>query len=598
MGFHYLLPCFRNTQNRIILNIWEMIEISVKRQARVRGLSLVVSSHGLFRKHRTSHRDLDDTIHASFPLDEASILLRIKLRKTKTTIEIKKPGNVVVMHCGRCSQLVVVFERPESGNKDIIKTCSCEDSSLRCEHGGFVKVAVASIVHGVEDLKIDMSCETADRLLNIINGTIRRREDLDLIIRNISILLEHGSRKAVEAVVQYMEVLDSNRLLLYFPGRADLWSKATPREHMDRFWRTRLEYNEGRIDPEAYKKITREFVELDQKYNIIEELERQMNLINEIRKIHRVTDVNSSRRRKIREYKLSSALYFYPKTKPVEPTMSPFNPGCIISGILMSKIGIFSSSTFPLSVPLETNRGATKVIYKKGDDLTKDLFVLETVRYISGMMDLDLATYGVLILSRNEGMIEVIDGTSFTDIGTAAELKRHIKGGMGGEEREKMFIDSFCGYLVICYMMGVGDRNPGNMLVTKLGNFLHIDFSYIFGKDPKFFAPRVTVPGPICDYLREDELIYSRFISRSVEIFLSIRDRYPKVFLFWSVLVQSGMFRLDLDEVIRFTGERLCLRDADCDAADRFRSEIASSIGSYRMMLVHAINRVGDLLRR
>ena len=47
------------------------------------------------------------------------------------------------------------------------------------------------------------------------------------------------------------------------------------------------------------------------------------------------------------------------------------------------------------------------------------------------------------------------------------------------------FIQTCVSSCVLYYVLGVGDRHLENILVTKTGKLLHIDFSYILGDDPK-----------------------------------------------------------------------------------------------------------------
>ncbi len=43
------------------------------------------------------------------------------------------------------------------------------------------------------------------------------------------------------------------------------------------------------------------------------------------------------------------------------------------------------------------------------------------------------------------------------------------------------FLRSSVGYLIGTYVLGIGDRHSGNIMVQKNGKFFHIDFGHFLG---------------------------------------------------------------------------------------------------------------------
>jgi phosphatidylinositol kinase/protein kinase (PI-3 family) len=144
-------------------------------------------------------------------------------------------------------------------------------------------------------------------------------------------------------------------------------------------------------------------------------------------------------------------------------------------------------------------------IYKIGDDLRQDMFVLQLINIMNQLwlnedLDLNVLTFTCLQTGNRRGFIEMITN--------AETLKEIQKGAVVNAFRKSCindwlhthnpsmfnfklavqnFTKSCAAYSVATYILGIGDRHNDNIMVKYTGHMFHIDFGKYLG-DAQTFA--------------------------------------------------------------------------------------------------------------
>jgi len=144
-------------------------------------------------------------------------------------------------------------------------------------------------------------------------------------------------------------------------------------------------------------------------------------------------------------------------------------------------------------------------IYKIGDDLRQDMFVLQMINVMNQLWIMDDHDLSVLTFT----CLQTGDRCGFIEMVTNAETLKEIQKGEVMKAFKKSYINdwlrthnpnqnnfkkavtnftkSCAAYSVATYILGIGDRHNDNIMVKYTGHMFHIDFGKYLG-DAQTFA--------------------------------------------------------------------------------------------------------------
>lgn len=226
-----------------------------------------------------------------------------------------------------------------------------------------------------------------------------------------------------------------------------------------------------------------------------------------------------------------------------------------ISAIVPERSNLFKSTAFTVllvflrqSVSLD-QKLSLPLIFKRGDDLRRDSACLRVFRVIwdiwreEGGLELfpKKLLYGVTPLSKEFGIVEFIESVPLSRIILSENsadpgewaISEYLKE-LPDPAAVSNFLPSCVGFSLLTYLLGIGDRHLDNLLLTPSGQLLHIDFSFVFGSDPKPFPPpikitREMVRGFGCDDSEGDDGKWNEFKGLCFTALTLLRQKSPLI---------------------------------------------------------------------
>jgi len=186
-----------------------------------------------------------------------------------------------------------------------------------------------------------------------------------------------------------------------------------------------------------------------------------------------------------------------------EPAVIPLDQRMITRGLKIENCKYFDSKKLPLFLAFENEDklgNPILVIFKSGDDLRQDVLTLQIIRLMDKLwkregLDLKMNPYGCIATGNEIGFIQVVINSD-----TTANINKQYGGAKAVmnkdtltkwirsnhqtdtefEKARKMFLLSCAGYCVATYVLGIGDRQNDNIMLTRTGQLFRMNFISYF----------------------------------------------------------------------------------------------------------------------
>jgi len=105
-------------------------------------------------------------------------------------------------------------------------------------------------------------------------------------------------------------------------------------------------------------------------------------------------------------------------------------------------------------------------------------------------LDFKFTPFKVLAASPDDGILEFVPSDTITVAQNKnnGNLHAYLTSLDSNQEKQKAILDTYlwscAGYAVATYLLAIGDRHLENLMVKPNGQFFHLDFGFILGRNP------------------------------------------------------------------------------------------------------------------
>jgi len=278
-----------------------------------------------------------------------------------------------------------------------------------------------------------------------------------------------------------------------------------------------------------------------------EDIEKMIDEINSQKEY--VIGKNTEEQKSINKTKLKELK----KRKLDEPITNPLHVNQEI--VKLVDFNEKQSKSRPIKLEFLTKKVKMIDIMHKTEDVRIDQIIMNVIKLMGYILskelgiDLNLVTYNILSLDKDKGIIEMVkNAKTIYEISYRGRketisnyiLRKNSKKTVNTVR--KQYLTSMAISCVISYVLGLGDRHLDNIMITNDGRMFHIDFGYLFGREPNPLLPNnkikittdmIDTIGGITDknYRRFTQLVSAIYncLRKNMNIFLNMLLLLPEL---------------------------------------------------------------------
>ncbi|KAH9129090.1 hypothetical protein AeMF1_000830 [Aphanomyces euteiches] len=272
----------------------------------------------------------------------------------------------------------------------------------------------------------------------------------------------------------------------------------------------------------------------------------------------------------------------------------PIDPRIEVGKLIVAKCYVMNSAKSPLWLEFENaeaGQQSTAVIFKSGEDLRQEMLILQLLRVIDDMWREDgknfaLEPYRCVCTGPHTGVIQAVPrSVSSTEIqnrghstrgllGAVTEdcylvwIQEHNSSSRSQKTAMDLFMRSLAGYSVATYVLGLGNRQYDNIMMTHEGRVFLTDLSHFLGvykyvplldmtlkRDP---TPFVLTPQMSFVFGGEASPSFLKFIKLCGDAFNVVRQHLHHLVTLLVSMLPAELPELVDRESIQYIVETIC----------------------------------------